>query len=367
MSAKGETLYQVSGDNIYPTSKANLNLVEKIPPGNYIVQFNQLTNSFYLTRIHDFELPKKLYCNINEQADRILNTFHDRANTTGVLLVGEKGSGKSLLAKVISVKALKYGIPTIIINTPFTGDAFNQFIQAIHQECIITFDEFEKTYNSSFDDNGDVDAPSQEKILTLLDGMFPSKKLFLFTANNRYKINLHMINRPGRLFYNLEFTGIDNQFIKEYCEDRLNEKKYIRSIQEVRAMIREFNFDMLQSLVEEMNRYDESPMDALKMLNIKPSKENETYEVKMKKKAGYKIYPGHHSIGCNPLLNGASFYLTKKDGGNISMFLSYNDMISTDIENGIFQYEKDGFHFTLTKKNEREFNMTDYLDRERAF
>ena len=35
-----------------------------------------------------------------------------------------------------------------------------------------------------------------------------------------------------------------------------------------------FNFDMLKALVEEMNRYDESPQDALKMLNAKPEFNN---------------------------------------------------------------------------------------------
>jgi hypothetical protein len=35
-------------------------------------------------------------------------------------------------------------------------------------------------------------------------------------------------------------------------------------------MFAQFNFDMLKALVEEMNRYDESARDALRMLNAKP-------------------------------------------------------------------------------------------------
>ena len=35
-------------------------------------------------------------------------------------------------------------------------------------------------------------------------------------------------------------------------------------------MFAQFNFDMLKALVEEMNRYNESPSEALRMLNAKP-------------------------------------------------------------------------------------------------
>jgi hypothetical protein len=45
-------------------------------------------------------------------------------------------------------------------------------------------------------------------------------------------------------------------------------------------MIDQFNFDMLKALVEEMNRYDETPQEALKFLNAKPEFSNEAkYDV----------------------------------------------------------------------------------------
>jgi hypothetical protein len=175
-------------------------------------------------------------------------------------LTGEKGSGKTLLAKTISIEAAKADIPTIIINTPLVGDKFNKFIQDIDQECIVMFDEFEKIYDSE----------EQETILTLLDGVFPSKKLFILTCNDKWRIDNHMRNRPGRIFYMLDFVGLEDSFIREYCGDNLENKVHIDKICHAASMFSQFNFDMLKALVEEMNRYNETPNEALRMLNAKP-------------------------------------------------------------------------------------------------
>jgi hypothetical protein len=79
-----------------------------------------------------------------------------------------------------------------------------------------------------------------------------------------------MRNRPGRIFYSLDFKGLEQDFIIEYCEDNLANKTYIQGVCRVAAMFDQFNFDMLKALVEEMNRYNESPSESMKMLNAKP-------------------------------------------------------------------------------------------------
>jgi hypothetical protein len=81
-----------------------------------------------------------------------------------------------------------------------------------------------------------------------------------------------MRNRPGRLFYMLDYKGLDANFITEYCTDNLKPelKKHTEKLCQIAALFAQFNFDMLKATVEEMNRYDEAPEDALRMLNVKP-------------------------------------------------------------------------------------------------
>jgi hypothetical protein len=176
------------------------------------------------------------------------------------MLTGEKGSGKTLLAKMLAVSAAETGVPTIVINEPWCGEGFNSFMQMIEQPTVILFDEFEKVY----------DKDDQEKMLTLLDGVYPSKKLFVLTCNDKWRVDSHMRNRPGRIFYSLDFKGLEQDFIIEYCQDNLDNKDQTASVCRVAAMFDQFNFDMLKALVEEMNRYKETASQAMKMLNAKP-------------------------------------------------------------------------------------------------
>ena len=249
-----------NGNTWKVASEESMDLHETLPVGNYTIKQDMFGNMF-LEMVDSFPEPTKLYGDTSKNADRIICTFLQRPSSTGVMLNGEKGSGKTLLAKVLAMRAAaEHKIPTIIINHPWTGDAFNKFLQDIEQPCVVLFDEFEKVYDNE----------SQEAALTLLDGVFPSKKLFIITCNDKWRVNEHMRNRPGRIYYMLDFKGLDAQFIREYCEDNLQAKEHIERIVNIAVMFDSFNFDMLKALVEEMNRYNESPAEALKMLNAKP-------------------------------------------------------------------------------------------------
>ena len=252
------TYYFKTGTTFRPTAEANTDIRSTLPVGNYVIKEDM--SGMYFEVVDAFNLPPKLYGANPRYTSRILSTFMARENATGVMLAGEKGSGKSLLAKTVSITGAEQNIPTIIINSAWCGDAFNMLIQSIEQPAIILFDEFEKVYS----------AEQQQDILTLLDGVFPTKKLFLLTCNDKWRVDQHMRNRPGRIFYIIDFTGLDPVFIEEYCKDNLQNQMYIDTICKLASMFSQFNFDMLTALVEEMNRYDESPHTALEMLNMRP-------------------------------------------------------------------------------------------------
>jgi hypothetical protein len=249
-----------SGNTFTVSSKEAMDLHDFLPAGNYVVKQNPMNKQFYLEEIDSFEIKGKLYGNTTRHADRILHTFTDRGSSTGVMLTGEKGSGKTLLTKKISILAAEQGIPTIVINAPWCGDNFNSFMQNIDQPCVILFDEFEKVYSKE----------EQEAILTLLDGVYPSKKLFLLTCNDKWRVDQHMRNRPGRIFYMIDFKGLDVDFVREYCEDNLLNKNHIQAVCNLSTIFNQFNFDMLKAMVEDMNRYDETPQEVIRLLNAKP-------------------------------------------------------------------------------------------------
>ena len=251
-----------NGNTFRVADNASIDLHNQLPAGNYIIK-QDMFGAMFLEQIAGFERIGKVYGDTTRNSYRIIETFLSRTGkSTGVMLAGEKGSGKTLLAKTLSMDCADRGIPTIVINSAWRGDAFNKLIQDIDQPCMILFDEFEKVYDND----------EQESILTLLDGVYPSQKLFVLTCNDKWRVDKHMRNRPGRIFYMLDFKGLDQEFIREYCVDNLDADKqhHINKICNIAQLFSEFNFDMLKALVEEMNRYNESPQDALKMLNAKP-------------------------------------------------------------------------------------------------
>ena len=333
------TCYVKEADIFWPTADGAIDIREELPVGTYTVGVSP--KGFFLKLVTDFHQTGKIYGKTLKHADRILNSFHVRPNATGVLLTGEKGSGKTMLAKIISQKAADQGIPTIIINNSFSGDAFNSFIQSIDCPAVVIFDEFEKVFNQD----------DQEGILTLLDGVYPTKKLFILTTNDKFRVNQHMTNRPGRIFYLIEYKGIDLQFIEEYCNDNLKQelKIHIAQICRLTMMYPVFNFDMLKALVEEMNRYDETPNEALEILNAKPFMDDSTkYDVKIVKDGKVLDMENVHPrvIRGNPIANDdLEFYVEDSNQDDMDapddsyrIELTPNDLKKIDPDNGTFTY-----------------------------
>lgn len=282
------------GNTYTATPEAAIDIQPELPVGTYVVKFNELAGQFFLEEVEGFSLPPKLYGDTLTTADRIFTTFKDRTASTGVLLTGEKGSGKTLLSKKLSIMAKEEGIPTIVVNQPHFGDGFNTFMQSISQPVVVLFDEFEKVYKPD----------QQEGMLTLLDGVYPSRKLFILTTNNAWRVDSHMRNRPGRLFYSIKYKGLDPDFVREYCEDVLINKEHVEAVAKLSIIFDAFNFDMLKALVEEMNRYDESPNDAMQLLNAKPEYgDAAVYDVKLTSGAGGAITGVRETWNGNPLVS----------------------------------------------------------------
>ena len=252
------TNYLYNGETVNVDNSPVLTCTTELPAKTYTVAKSMA--GYYLKVIDDFTLPSKVYGDVASKAQRIISSFNDRKHSTGVLLKGLKGSGKTMLSKMISVELLKQGKPTIVINTDYSDSDFLKFLQDIDTETVILFDEFEKNYNKK----------EMESLLTLLDGTMDSKKLFLFTVNSDYLIDA-MKNRPNRIFYNIAFGGLSENEVVAYSEDALLDKSLIQQVVATSKIYNPFNFDMLNSLVEEMNRYNCSVKDALEWLSFELS------------------------------------------------------------------------------------------------
>ena len=345
-----------SGDSFFPAASKEA-LLEGLPSGNYTIE--QSMTGLFFKRIESFQPLDKVYGSLNTWAERTLQTFEDREVSTGILLSGEKGSGKSLLGRLISLKAHNKSIPTVIVNAPFEGAALLKLFGELTQPVIVFFDEFDKVYS---------DLDLQESVLSLLDGISGTKHLFIITCNDLYRLSRFLLNRPGRIFYFIEFNGIEESFIREYCKDNLNNKSEIDNIVKISKIFEKFNFDMLKSLVEEMNRYNESALKAIELLNITPSHQNNVeYKVSITDKDNneYINYPNEWD---GFPLEEEKFDMRimrtddkeKKEWLEI-MFLD-SDLNNFDTSNKVFTYiNKQGFILTFKISEQKHTNWMSAL------
>lgn len=253
------TILQIN--NKYFVEDSKVYTYDTLPVGTYEARLDEKTGQFFLEKVSDFKIPSKLYGNVQERAERVLKTFLDRDSSTGILLAGDKGSGKTMLSMYVSSNAQKMQIPTILVNSDkCRGNVFNGFVQSINQPVVMIFDEFEKVY--------DIYGP-QKELLTLFDGVYNTKKLFILTANNKHKIEENLINRPGRIYYFYEYNKIEQDIINEYVTDNLVDQTDISGVQRVIGKLSVSNFDVLQAIIEEMNRFNCTAKDAIENLNIR--------------------------------------------------------------------------------------------------
>jgi hypothetical protein len=369
----GQTTAFLKRGQTFTPIQAGDNVETKLPPGNFVIKIEPKDGYLFFDTIEDFRIPKKLYGDLKSQAKRILATFEDRKVATGVLLSGDKGSGKTLLAKMLAAECSEKGMPVIVVDRPFGPsepgepskiDEFYKLIQDVQQPAVVVFDEFEKTHTKQ----------QQEAMLTLLDGVFQGRKLFILTCNDQWSVDEHMLNRPGRLFYHLEFLGLSASAIREYCEENLSEgnkkNKYIDQIVQMASFFDSFNFDMVQALVEEMNRFSEDPFEAVQMLNIRPRRGSAKHTVSLvvggQVVESERIHPSR--IEGSPIGREIKikFYAddTNEDNQPIlwkDIWVKPQHLSKADGDAGVYEFKVDDAVVIFTREKEPPFSYREYI------
>lgn len=251
-------------------------MIKTLGGGVWLVEFDP-NIGYYLTRQADMELPSKIYGANHSICDRIMNTFSLRqGKTTGVMLQGAKGTGKTLTAIEVCIEANKKGMPVLLIQSEHWGSAFNDFMGKIEEPCVVFIDEFEKVYT---------DQRAVASTLMLLDGAIKTTKLFLLTSNSILREEAHfkfLDNRPSRVHYTFEYGSLSKEAIEEYIEDQLEHKVYAKDILAVRRAFTLFTIDILKAIVFELNTYGDAEgvnkfADVIQNLNAKTDRTISSY------------------------------------------------------------------------------------------
>lgn len=175
----------------------------------YNLKYERYGVGSYFEEDGSLSLPKKVYTTKDDDIFiKRVNTYFEKTSklSTGVMLSGVKGTGKTVMAKVIAKNS---NLPVIVVDEDFPISQINDFFRKFSTPVAIIFDEVDKHWNT-------------EDLLGWLDGVQTNaKKLVLFTCNNEDRVNEYLKDRCSRVRYTRHFETNDNaRFLKEILKDK---------------------------------------------------------------------------------------------------------------------------------------------------
>lgn len=231
-----------------------------LPVGSYDVNFNKMTGFFLSSRSDLIASEEKVYGSTPAKVAKVISAYQTTDRNFGVLLSGQKGIGKSLFVRVLAEQAIAADYPVIVVGDAIPGIA--GFLSSIEQDCVVVFDEFEKTFAKSDDWN------PQDEMLSLFDGIDGGHRLFLVTCNDTTKLSEYMLNRPGRFHYHFIMRPPTSEEITEYLSDNVR-PEYAEVIPRIASLVGAIDlpYDHLRALSFEIN-HGSSLTEAFEDLNI---------------------------------------------------------------------------------------------------
>lgn len=294
----------------------------RLPPSVYELGFDAFLQEFLLQKIADkFELPAKVFGVENELIERVIRTFNSLDKNFGVVLKGLKGTGKTIVAKIICNR-LK--LPVILITKPWAN--IGAFINSIEQDVILLFDEFEKVYEFTGQDNDDPDEDGADKakqnvnsLLSLMDGVFTSthKRLFILTTNKDWLPD-PMIARPSRIRYIKDFTDLHYEGIVEVLNSTVKNKALIPDLARLLQGLEIISVDIVKSIAEEANIYDSADPKLFEIFNIKRAEQ--CYDIyELSEKGGHEKRVGaEQQVPFEQLLRGGVLHIDGELYGRVT-------------------------------------------------
>jgi len=215
-----------------------------------------------------FKVPSKIYGKLNSYTDIIFNSYKRRGKTTAAMFTGLKGSGKTELAKLLANRALENGMAVVMVSEVTPNDDLLRYLSNL-RDCLLFLDEFGKMFNRAV----------QAKMLTMLSDLLETNKLILLTENSKYMIDDFILNRPGRVLYHIEFKRIEEDVVREFCNDNRVDSRFIDTLVSRYKRATKFTMDHLSAVVKEHLRYPDLSFDELVgILNIDSLKVKTIYK-----------------------------------------------------------------------------------------
>lgn len=222
----------------------------------YNLKTDDYNDQLYLEEDSPFEFPSIYYDEDPNFIEKSINTFNNTEKlTTGILLSGLKGSGKTLMAKKIAVQS---NLPVIVVDKDVRAGEIEQFFSRIYTPVCVVFDEIDKYWNTRY-------------MLGFLDGVKPTgKKLVICTCNDEKEIDEYLNDRCSRIRYKRKFNCLNIGVVTNVINNVINnEQKAKDAAAFITNTLEVVSYDNVIVFAEELKNYPDESFDSIvKDLNI---------------------------------------------------------------------------------------------------
>ena len=176
------------------------------------------------------------------EVDRHLRMFSQEYISRGsvsVILLGQKGSGKTMTGEALCNYLLKDGLPVIYMDADIPGPILHNLIRDIGK-CVLFIDEFDKRYQENND---------KERLLTMFSDASLDGVSFIIAGNEKYRFSDFLLDRPSRFKYLIQFKGISPYIVEEICAKHKLTKECSSLIMRY-ACAHQASFDVVSAVVQ---------------------------------------------------------------------------------------------------------------------
>ena len=233
---------------------------DHLPVGIYRLKMTEspfgISVSFERKEFKQFVVTERRY----GRHDRIVKTIfddYDRVNPPlGVIAIGEKGGGKSLLCEDLSNRLLSKGLPILMVDQAIPPEVLLE-ISNVSGPCVFYFDEIGKIYTDK----------NAGALLTFFSNQNQIGRVFLVTANAASELSPYFFERPGRFKYKIDMSKIERDAYLEYLTaQNVPSEKVIW----LESIWRSMTYDQLRVIVPLLHRTDSIRvfMEDMNILNV---------------------------------------------------------------------------------------------------